>query len=317
MIMSRYSEMDFNQVQPISVKTRESKVQAEDLGQPVFSGGTMAEFLSSIPKVLAGKQFSDLVDAIALAVKKKKPVLLMFGAHVIKVGLSPVIIDLMESGIISGIAMNGAGAIHDVELAYFGKTSEDVAASLKEGLFGMGKETADILNSSAVTGQMEELGFGEVLGKRVMDEAPEFNALSILSAGYRLSIPITVHVALGTDIVHQHGSANGAAIGDVSMRDFRIWTHCVSQISSGGVVLLFGSSVILPEVFLKSLTVARNINKDVHEFTTANFDMLRHYRPRVNVVSRPTLESGQGFDFAGHHEIMLPLLAAAIKEKVK
>jgi hypothetical protein len=258
-----------------------------------------------------------LVDRIASARQNNKPVMLMMGAHVIKVGLNPILVDLMHCEVIQGIAFNGACAIHDSELAYFGTTSEDVAEALKDGSFGMAGETASLLNETARRGSKEELGFGEVLGKRIIEDRPPYASLSILGEAFRLNIPVTVHVAVGTDIVHQHPSADGAAIGDVSHRDFKIWSNQVSRIGDGGVVLLFGSSVILPEVFLKALTVARNINGKIENFTTANFDMIRHYRPRVNVVERPTESKGSGYDFVGHHEIMIPLLAAAIKEKLK
>jgi hypothetical protein len=232
---------------------------------------------------------------------------------VIKVGLNPVIIDLMGKGVIQGIAMNGAGTIHDVELAYFGQTSEEVSDSLDEGLFGMAQETGDLINQTTHHAYEKKWGLGEAIGERILREKPEYYNISLLAHAYQLDIPVTVHVALGTDIVHQHPSANGAAIGEVSLRDFRIWAELVSRLNEGGVLLLFGSSVILPEVFLKALTVARNVKGRVNHFTTANFDMLQHYRPTMNVIQRPTQKGGKGYQFTGHHEIMIPLLAAAIK----
>ena len=238
------------------------------------------------------------------------------GAHVIKVGLNPVIIHAIENGWIRGLVLNGAGAIHDVEMAYFGRTSEDVQEALRTGRFGTAKETADILNGAADEGAEEELGFGEALGRRITADAPEHRALSVLYRAYQKEIPVTVHVAIGTDIVHQHGSAKGSAIGEVSLRDFRIMAELVSEIGNGGVVLLFGSSVILPEVFIKALNTARNIAGPVDRFTTANFDIIDHYRPRMNVVRRPTDGTENGMSFLGHHEIMLPLLAAAVEEEL-
>ena len=311
--MSRYKEIDMRKVKTTAVQKRKSKVRVEESARPVEAGSSFQTFWESLPRVLASQDLAELVQKITQAVHRKKPVLFMMGAHVIKVGLSPVVIDLVEKGVIQGIALNGAGAIHDVELTYFGKTSEDVSSSVKDGQFGMAKETADILNQ--IVGK--ELGFGEALGKKIAEDNPPYFHQSILGSAYRLGIPVTVHVALGTDIVHQHPSANGAAIGEMSLRDFRIWANLVSQIGNGGVVLLFGSSVVLPEVFLKALTVARNVKGKIDHFTTASFDMIRHYRPQVNVVERPTQESGQGYSFIGHHEIMLPLLAAAIKESLK
>ncbi len=312
--MSKYKEIDIEKVKTISIKDRESKVSVEQVARPVISGSKLQTFFKSLPQVLAARDFGELVSRIVLAVHSGKPVLLMMGAHVIKVGLSPIIIDLMEKGVISGIALNGAGVIHDTELTYFGKTSEDVGTFLKDGRFGMAKETADIINHTVIEGREQGLGFGEAIGKQAVEDKPPHFNLSILGQAYRLGIPVTVHVALGTDIVHQHPSADGGAIGELSLRDFRIWTHLVSQIGNGGVILLFGSSVILPEVFLKALTVARNIVGEVTDFTTANFDMIRHYRPSVNVVRRPTEKEGRGYTFIGHHEIMIPLLAAAIKD---
>ncbi len=311
--MSRYREIDIQKVKSVSIRQRESKVRLEDMARPVDPDCSFRTFMTSLPGQLAGKDFISLVEKIVQAHRSEKPVLLMMGAHVIKVGLSAVIIDLLRSGLLKGIALNGAGAIHDVELAYFGKTSEDVASALKDGSFGMAKETAEILNTTAAGAVKETLGFGEALGKRICTERPANFSYSILGEAYSLGVPVTVHVAIGTDIVHQHASADGASIGEASIRDFRIWAELVAGIGGGGVVLLFGSSVILPEVFLKALTVARNIRGKVDHFTTADFDMIRHYRPRVNVVERPTQDGGTGFHFTGHHEIMMPLLVAAVK----
>jgi hypothetical protein len=312
--MSKYKEIDVGKVKTFSIQNRDSKIGVEMLARPWVTGREFQSFWKSLPSVLASQNLRDLVQRIVQAFNSGKPVLLMMGAHVIKVGLSRIVIDLLEEGIVHGIAMNGSGAIHDIELSYFGETSENVVSLLKDGRFGMAEETANIMNKTVRDARGKALGFGEVLGERIVKERPAHFELSILGQAYRLEIPVTVHVALGTDVVHQHPSADGAAIGEMSLRDFRIWTHLVSQIGDGGVVLLFGSSVILPEVFIKALTVSRNVGGGVNNFTTANFDMIHHYRPRVNVVERPTKDGGQGYTFIGPHEIMLPLLAAAIKE---
>ena len=315
--MSKYTEIDLNRIHTHSIHDRKRKVDVSRMAHPIKKGDTCLSFIESLPDILASRDLKALVEKIVQAKQSGKPVLIMMGAHVIKVGLSPIVIDLMENGVVQGIAMNGAGAIHDMELAYFGITSEDVSSSLMDGSFGMARETAELLNQTIRGGNANNaLGFGEAMGRRIAGDQPDHYRFSILCHAYQMDIPVTVHVAVGTDIVHQHPSADGAAIGEASLRDFRIWTDLASQIGNGGVILLFGSSVILPEVFLKSLTVARNIAGPITNFTTANFDMIRHYRPRLNVVERPTRDGGVGFNFIGHHEIMIPLLAAAIREKL-
>ena len=286
-----------------------------DFASASQSGQSFASFFDALPNILKATDLKRLVELIVKAHEKGKPILVMMGAHVIKCGLNPIIIDLMRSGIISGLALNGAGAIHDSELAFWGTTSEDVAEGLADGSFGMARETGKILNDTIAAAKGSGMGFGEALGKRIAAESPKFVQYSLLATGYELGVPVTVHVGIGTDIVHQQPNADGAAIGELSYRDFKIFANNVSQLGDGGVALLFGSSVLLPEVFLKALTIARNLGHPAHNFTTANFDMLPHYRPRVNVVERPVLTGGQGFQFIGHHEIMIPLLAAAIKEK--
>ncbi len=314
--MTKYKEIDIQKVKTISIQDRPSKLRIEDLAKPISVGQSFRAFWDSLPSVLESQNLVKLVQEIVKAIRGEKPVLMMMGAHVIKVGLSPIIIDFLKNNYIQGIALNGAGAIHDVELTYFGKTSEDVGEMIQDGRFGMARETAEILNGTAQDAFKQKLGFGEGLGKRIVSDKPVNYPFSILGQAYQLGIPVTVHVALGTDIVHQHSSADGSAIGEVSLRDFRIWTDLISQINGGGVVLLFGSTVVLPEVFLKALTVARNIHGDVKDFTTANFDMIRHYRPQENVIRRPLPEGEPGYTFVGHHEIMMPLLFAAVKEKL-
>ncbi|NOY78253.1 MAG: hypothetical protein GXO76_10340 [Calditrichaeota bacterium] len=315
--MSRYDEIDIGHVKPISIKSRKNKVNVEEFASPYRTGMSFRDFWHSLPNILVGEELREFVGHVVEGYRKKKPLIWMMGAHVIKCGLSPVIIDLMERGIISAVSMNGAGPIHDTELAYWGQTSEDVATNLQNGTFGMSGETAEKINGTVAAAVKDKLGYGEALGKRIFEEKPPFWQLSILGNAYRLGVPVTVHVGVGTDIVHQHPNAKGSAIGELSLRDFRILARVISKLGHGGVVVLAGSTVILPEVFLKALTVARNIGYDVKEFFTANFDMFRHYRPSVNVVQRPTLDAGKGYQFIGHHEIMIPLLAAAILEELE
>ena len=313
---SKFKRCDLTEVKTYSIANRKSKVDETQLAKPHEVGDSFANYLQTLPHILKAADFFSLVDHILSARKKQKPVIVLMGAHVIKVGLSPILIDLMEQGIITTIAMNGAGAIHDTELAYWGKTSEDVAKGLEDGSFGMARETGDVLNNTVTTARSTEMGFGEALGKRIEDDKPTHISLSIFAAGYRLSLPVTVHVAIGTDIVHQQPSVDGAAIGELTLRDFQVFTEQVKMLNDGGVVLHIGSNVILPEVFLKALTVARNVAPPVKNFFTANFDMYMHYRPRMNVVERPTQTGGKGYNFIGHHEIMIPLLAAALKERI-
>lgn len=312
--MSRYREIDLSRVQTIGIAERGSKVRTSMLAKPLDKGETVSGLLGKMPSLLASKDLMELTDAIVQAGGAGKPVLWMAGAHLIKAGLSPVLIQLMDLGVVQGLALNGAGAIHDVEMALFGETSEDVSATLITGRFGMARETADFLNETAIQGRDRESGLGEALGKRLTENGASHLEHSVLAQAYRREVPVTVHVALGTDIVHQHASADGAAIGACSLRDFRIWTELMPGIHRGGVVLLFGSAVILPEVFLKSLTVARNVRGPVEDFITANFDMIHHYRPRVNVLERPA--GRKGYALTGHHEILLPLLAAVLLDRL-
>jgi hypothetical protein len=277
-------------------------------------GGSFSDFLNSLPKILKADDIKAVAEAIVNARKNEKPVFWMMGAHVIKCGLSPVVIDLMEKGFISAVSMNGAGAIHDLELACFGHTSENVAENLLNGTFGMAEETASTLNNALERGRQEGMGFGESVGAKLSEENVTNRSTSIFAAGYRLRIPITVHVGLGTEIVHQHPSSDGKTIGELSMRDFRILADRLSLLDEGGVVMNVGSAVILPEVFLKALTVARNLGSPASGFISVNMDMIQHYRPTQNVVSRPTLGGGRGYQITGHHEIMIPMLAAAVNE---
>jgi hypothetical protein len=244
-------------------------------------------------------------------------VIVMLGGHVIKTGCSPILADLAANGYIQHFASNGSAAVHDTELAQCGHTSEDVATHLGDGSFGMAADTADLINSAARRAVRTGEGFGEAVGAMLVEQTSPHLERALLAKCYELKIPYTLHVALGTDIVHQHPTADGAAIGEASLRDFRILAKTVSRLGQGGVVLNLGSAVIMPEVFLKALAVARNLGGPLVDFTTANFDMIQHYRPRVNVIERPVLDGGEGYALTGHHEIMIPLLAATIYENAK
>ncbi|MGX9725853.1 MAG: hypothetical protein ACTFAK_00615 [Candidatus Electronema sp. VV] len=307
--------LDFSGLNTYSLHERHSKVTVADFAQAVKPGMTVRELIVNLPKQLAGKDFPELVERIAAAVSNKRPVLVGMGAHVIKVGLAPILIDLMERGIISALALNGAGIIHDAEIAMVGRTSEEVANVLGAGAFGAARETGEVLNQAINQGAKEGIGLGEAVGNALLQQNFPFNGQSLLAQARRLGIPVTVHVAMGTDIIHIHPAADGAAIGQCSHHDFRVFCRLVSGLE-GGVYLNLGSAVLLPEVFLKALTVVRNLGHVAQRFTTANFDFIRAYRPATNVVHRPTLEGGKGFNFTGHHELMIPLLAAAIVDKL-
>ncbi|MDZ7266205.1 MAG: hypothetical protein ONB48_04995 [candidate division KSB1 bacterium] len=312
--MSKYSQIDLARVKTYPVQQRFSKVHREELARPFRRGDFFETFYESLPDILAAKDLREFVQHLLAARAHGKPIIMMMGAHVIKVGLSPVLIDLMQRGFITCLAMNGAGVVHDTELALFGQTSEEVAEGLADGSFGMAAETGEFINGTVARARGRELGLGEAMGEALARVPNTGVKLSLLANAYTLDVPATVHVGIGTDIIHQHPSADGAAYGELSYRDFKIFAAQVARLNQGGVVLNVGSNVLLPEVFLKALTVARNVAPPVNNFITANFDMFNHYRPRMNVVQRPTLQGGKGYNFIGHHEIMIPLLAAAVKE---
>lgn len=313
---SRYAEADLNQVTRYPMSELERKVKRGAFAHPTRASATFREFADSLPKILAAEKLHEFARYVSVAARNRKQVIVMFGGHVIKTGLAPLLIDWMERGIISALATNGAGAIHDTEIALFGRTSEDVADELADGRFGMSQDTADFINQAISDPGAEKLGYGEALGCHLENATPDCADLSLLCNAYRLGIPLTVHVALGTDIIHQHPGADGAAIGRNSLRDFRIFAHQVGKLDHQGVVINIGSAVIMPEVFLKALSVARNLGAEAHGFTAANFDMLSHYRPNQNVLNRPTLTGGRKFHFTGHHEIQIPLLHAMVNEKL-
>lgn len=312
--MTKFEKIDLKRVTTYSIAERQSKVQSGQLAAAHRAGASFQDFLAALPSVLKASDLLNLAQDIVEARRQDLPVVLMMGAHVIKVGLSPVLIQAMRDGYITSLAMNGAGSIHDTELAYHGATSEDVAEGLSDGSFGMARETGEILNETVRRGMGSGKGFGELLGERLHADQPPYRHNSLLANAWEHNIPATVHVAVGTDIVHQQPSADGAAIGEATLNDFKTLAHQLSRLRPGAAVLLFGSTVILPEVFLKALTVVRNLGHPAHGFCTANFDMIPHYRPRVNVLQRPTQTGGHYFEFIGHHELLLPLLFAAVQE---
>ena len=309
-------ELDISNIRTYSLQDRASKVQIDDFSRPHRRGASFKDFFSSLPNILAAKGIQDVAAAVVQARKDKKPVMLGMGAHSIKVGLSPVIIDLMESGVITSLSLNGAGIIHDFELAFIGQTSEDVDKEILSGAFGMAEETGAMLNQavrSASVGTEPARGIGEAVGTLIQDGVFPYKEKSLLAAGARLGVPVTVHIAIGTDIIHMHPSFDGQATGAAAQKDFVRFCSLVSELE-GGVYINLGSAVLLPEIFLKAVTLCRNLGHTLQHFTTVNMDFIQHYRPTTNVVRRPTLEGGRGFAITGHHEIMFPLLAAAIKE---
>jgi hypothetical protein len=308
--VSGYRPIDLSGVRTRSLADRPSKVRVDDFAKPPRPRATFAEFLASLPRILGAEDFRAVVDAVVTAKRRGRPVILGMGAHVIKCGLSPVVIDLMERGIVTCVAMNGAGPIHDVEIALAGHTSEDVPAGLRDGAFGMARETGELIHE-ALAAVDAETGLGAAVGRRLLEVKAPHAARSILATAARLGVPATAHVAIGTDIVHMRPGASGAALGQASFVDFRLLTAVVADLS-GGVYLNAGSAVILPEVFLKAFTIAQNLGADLRDFTTVNVDMLAHYRPTVNVVQRPAEVGGRGYALIGRHELLIPLLAFAV-----
>ncbi len=307
---------DLDRVRPTSLSDRASKVELATMAKTHTKGASFADFLASLPDVLAGKDFRSIVEAIVEARSNGRHFVWAMGAHSIKCGLSPVICDLIRRDVITAVALNGAGIIHDFELAAVGKTSEDVASQLDSGEFGMAKETADFLNAAAVSAANSEQGLGLTVGKEILARRLPYADLSILATCAEAGVPATVHVAIGTDIVHMHPSADGAAIGKASFLDFRLFTSVVSELT-GGVLFHVGSTVLLPEVFLKAFAIAQNTGANPRSFTTVNVDFIQHYRPTVNVLKRPTASGrGTGYAITGHFEILIPLFAAAIVEQL-
>jgi len=311
----KFEPLDFSKIRTYPVAERANKVNAAAFAAPHAPGGSLRGFLDGLPDFLAVQDLKKTVAAVAAAVRDQRPVVLMMGAHSIKVGLNPIFLSAMRRGILNAVAFNGAGAIHDFELCYQGETSEDVQRGLDDGSFGMVEETGQRMNAALAEGVARGLGAGRALGEALRAGRYPNLALSILATSAELDIPVTVHIAVGTDIIHQHPTTNGAVLGEATYRDFQTFAAVCAQLE-GGVVLNIGSAVIMPEVFLKALTIARNLGHKVEHFTTATFDMTRHYRPTENVQRRPTKLGGQGFYLVGHHEIMVPLLFAAIAEEL-
>lgn len=305
-----YEEFDLSGIETYPLKSRQSKARIEDFAHHVEAGATIGGFIDSLPNMFAGSDFKAVVGAVVEAKRNDAGVLWGIGAHVIKNGLAPVVIHLMERGFVSAIATNGAAAIHDFEIALVGSTSEDVDGTLGPGRFGMAEETGRLLNAAISEGVQAGHGIGQSVGRFLLARSPQFTGASIFATAARLEIPITVHVAIGTDIIHMHPAASGAALGEGSLRDFRYLTANVARLERG-VYLNCGSAVVLPEVFLKAVALARNRGIALAGLTTVNLDFLRSYRPQTNVVTRPSA-AGQGYSLIGHHEIMIPLLAAGI-----
>ncbi len=321
--------MSIYSIQPITLgavrtyplASRKSKVSVRDFAKPIGANGSLTKFLDSLPNILAAEDLRHLLTAIHRARKQGKAIVWGIGGHVIKVGLGPVLIDLVKRGFVSGIAMNGAALIHDFEIAIAGNTSEDVEASLGEGQFGMAEETGKYLNEIAKLAQRIRIGYGEAAGQYLSSgimEVKHANS-SVLVAAYKHGIPVTIHLAIGTDIPHMHPAASGAALGDATHHDFRLFCALVRQMHPGGVYLNWGSAVLLPEIFLKAVSVVRNLGVPLRPIATANFDFIQHYRPMQNVVKRPTASAhdrrgpeSHGYAITGHHELLLPLVAAAL-----
>jgi len=313
--VKQYQPLSLEGVKTYPLKKRKSLVSVEDFARPIPARSSLRIFFHSFPNFLAAKDFREVIGRIVNAHRRGKPVVLGMGAHPIKVGLSPLIVRLMEKGILQAVAMNGAGIIHDFEIAFVGHTSEDVSSGIGRGFFGMAEETNRLINEAINEGWRKGRGIGRSVGEMIWRSKFPHRKMSITAAGARLGIPVTVHVAVGTDIIHMHPQARGEAIGEGSHKDFRLFASVISRLE-GGVYLNLGSAVILPEVFLKALTLVRNLGYRVRNFTTVDMDFIPHYRPMTNVVRRPTLAGGKGFHLTGHHEIMFPLLTAAILEKI-
>lgn len=312
----KYQPLGSENVKTYSLKSRDNKVNVrEHFARSPEQGMTLADFIDRLPRLLGADSLRGIVDAVVAARHAGRPVILAMGGHVIKCGLQPVLKTLIEADIITAVAMNGSAAIHDFEVSLIGATSEDVGAVLHSGDFGFSEETGGGMNRALKAAVNSDLGFGEAIGRCIVENQHPFMEYSLLAACVQKGIPVTGHVAIGTDIIHQHPGFDGAVTGEMTARDFRLLTAVVADLS-GGVWLNVGSAVIMPEVFLKALSIAQNLGHHVDGFTTANFDMHQHYRPMTNVVRRPTSDSGKGYSITGHHEINIPLLAAAILDKI-
>jgi len=314
--MSVYKDLepiDLSQIRTYELAERPSKVSVDDLARPIAEDDSLTQFLDKLPNILAVRSLRELSVRIRRARERGKPIIWGIGGHVIKTGLSPVLIDLMKRGLVTAVAVNGSVLVHDAEMALVGSTSEDVDATLGKGDFGAARETGEILNKAASSGRDDAIGLGEAMGRELAAMEPKFADKSVLCAAYGRKIPVTAHLAIGADIGHFHASCDGAALGETTHRDFRLLCSLVREMNGGGVYLNYGSAVILPEIFLKAVTVVRNLDNELLDITTANFDFIQGYRPATNVVRRPTADgAGKGFAITGHHEITMPLLAAML-----
>jgi hypothetical protein len=316
MSIYNYHPIDLSGISRYPLASRPSKVTVRDFARPLSDDEARgaAALLNSLPRILAGDSLRKIALAVVEAKRRKRAVIWGIGGHVIKTGLAPVLIDLMRRGYVTAIATNGSGAIHDFEIAIAGWTSEDVDTALGSGKFGMAEETGQLINQAVKRGVAEDCGAGESISRTLAELNPQFGEFSLLHEAYQLHVPITVHLTIGADITHLHPDAEGAALGWGSYRDFLLFTSIVRDLDSGGIYLNIGSAVSLPEVFLKAVTIVRNLGGKLQDFTTANFDFIQHYRPQTNVVRRPVAgAAGQGYSVTGHHELMIPLLAAAIR----
>ncbi len=310
----RTPTIDRTRIRTQPARRRASKVKTLDEARPIGPGASVAELLESLPGLLGAADLNAAIDAWVRAWQRERLVLFGFGAHLIKVGLAPIVVDLIERGAIGALMMNGAGCVHDLELAMMGRTSEDVAESLDEGRFGMARETAERLNGAIARGREDGLGMGAAIGRDIFESKDRYAARSVMATAWRQGIPVTVHAAIGTDIHHMHPSADGAALGETSYRDFERLAGLVAGLEEG-VVLNVGSAVVLPEVFLKALALARNLGHRVERFTTVNCDFIRQYRPQMNIVERPTRLGGRGLSLIGQHEVLIPLIAAGVIDR--
>jgi len=301
-----FPPLDFSRIRTYPIRERPNKVHLDELARAWKKGGGFAQFIDSLPRLLVGNDFRAIVRATATA---------MMGAHTVKCGLNPIFVDLIQRGVINAVAFNGATAIHDFELAYIGETSEDVQRGLDDGSFGMIDETGRLMNLALAAGVKQGIGAGRALGEAIVTGQFRNRELSILHQGVASSVPVTVHIAVGTDIIHQHPTTDGSVLGEATYLDFQKFAAVAARLE-GGIVLNIGSAVVMPEVFLKALTIARNLGHKVENFTTVTFDMVRHYRPTENVVRRPTHKGGQGYYIVGHHELLVPLWAAATLEQL-
>lgn len=306
---------NMDKMKTLSIKDRHSKVNIKDFSSVWEKGGSFKDFLKTFPSILAGNDIRFVIKAIVLAAQTKKQVCFSMGGHVIKTGMSPLIIDLMQKNILTMISMNGSGIIHDLEIAMIGKTSEDVDNYINDGSFGMAKETFSLINQASKNAVKQSIGLGRAVGDIIEKENFKFKHLSLTAQGAKLDIPITVHVAIGTDIIHMHPDFDGAACGESSYKDFKIFVSKIKELEKG-VYINAGSAVIMPEVFLKAVTLARNLGSPLTDFTSVNFDFIRHYRSIANVIKRP-VKRGKGYNITGHHEIIIPLVYAAVLEALE